>query len=280
MAETKNTAKSKLRLRQIHYNTATWLSACFERRTEWLSPFRGELRRLSFRLTKLAKQAGINREGLTTSDVYLESIRALVKATGTDANPHAEEIQQTTERIMERGREERNSQSGTQTASDNPPTREARMSDDNTTLARFGINPGDVLTVAPVTDPRRGELVLMWANVRCQWRGYGCFISMDAENVTIDEYNGEYDYKPRAFTIYRVVSLSRMIERPAVDAEMPAKSDGLSLETKRRIEELTRRMERLYEPENEAVRFKVEREIYDLTHARVETEEWSEFVSG
>ncbi len=63
---------------------------------------------------------------------------------------------------------------------------------------------------------------------------------------------------------------------PAVREQPPT----VAPHAEKRVGELRAKLDGLYEPENEAARFKVEREIYDLTHARVETEEWSEVVSG
>jgi predicted nucleic acid-binding protein len=63
---------------------------------------------------------------------------------------------------------------------------------------------------------------------------------------------------------------------PAVREQPPT----VAPHAEKQIGELRAKLDGLYEPENEAARFKVEREIYDLTHARVGTEEWSEFVSG
>ncbi len=48
-----------------------------------------------------------------------------------------------------------------------------------------------------------------------------------------------------------------------------------------RISELTARLDKLYEPENEAARFRIEREIFDLEHAaECADDEWPDVVAA
>ena len=269
--------KSKLRLRQVHYNTASYLSACLDRRSEWLSPTRGEVRRLSLHLNKLAKQAGVSREGLTTSESYLESIRALVRATGTDANAHAGEIQKLTDEILSRRRQQERAAT--------PPTEKQRLiiriADNCDTYTPLGIHAGDKLESEETTVEAlcAGDLVAVWDKENDKWAGIGYFLATDEKDFHVQEHDGRpYHYTHGAgwWTLYLLNAITRRTE-----IKRGQTADAERVKRERRIEALRQRLDKLTNIEDETARFRIEREIYDLTHAPACAEdEWPEVVAA
>jgi DNA-binding phage protein len=269
--------KSKLRLRQVHYNTASYLSACLDRRSEWFSPFRSEVRRLSLHLNKLAKQAGISREGLTTSESYLEAIRALVRATGTDANAHASEIQKLTDEILSRRRQQERAAT--------PPTEKQRLTtkvaDDNSTYETLGIHAGDKLESEETTVEAlcAGDLVAVWDKENDKWAGIGYFLATDEKDFHVQEHDGRpYHYTHGAgwWTLYLLNAITRRTE---IKRGQSAEAERVKRELL--ITALKKRLDRLTSNDEESERFRVEREIYDLEHAAACAEdEWPEVVAA
>ena len=270
--------KSKLRLRQVHYNTASYLSACLERRTGWLSPTRSELRRLSLHLNKLAKQAGVSREGLTTSEAYLESIRALVRATGTDANAHAGGIQKLTDEVLDRRRR-------LESAQPVPHTEKQRLTirvaDDNSTYEPLGIHAGDKLESEETTVEAlcAGDLVAVWDKENDKWAGIGYFLATDEKDFHVQEQDGftyYYTHDGELWTLYLLTAITRRTE---VRRGQTAEAERVKRE--RRIEALRQRLDKLTNIEDETARFRIEREIFDLEHAAACAEdEWPEVIAA
>ncbi len=270
--------KSKLRLRQVHYNTASYLSACLERRTQWLSPTRGELRRLSLHLNKLAKQAGVSREGLTTSESYLESIRALVRATGTDANAHAGEIQKLTDEILSRARRQARAQPV-------PHTEKQRLiirvADDCNTYTPLGIHAGDKLESEETTVESlcAGDLVAVWDKENDKWAGIGYFLATDEKDFHVQEQDGftyYYTHDGELWTLYLLTAITRRTE-----VRRGQTTEAERVKRERRIEALRQRLDKLTNIEDETARFRIEREIFDLEHAASCAEdEWPEVIAA
>ncbi len=269
--------KSKLRLRQVHYNTASYLSVCLDRRSEWLSPTRGEVRRLSLHLNKLAKQAGVSREGLTTSDSYLESIRALVRATNTDANAHAGEIQKLTDEILSRRRQ--------QEPAATPPTEKQRLTikvtDDCDTYTPLGIHAGDKLEgeVTTVEALCPGDLVAVWDKKNDTWAGIGYFLATDEKEFHVQEHDGctyDYTHDAEGWTLYLLTAITRRTE---IRRGQTTEAERVNREG--RIEALRQRLDKLTNIEDETARFRIEREIFDLEHAAACAEdEWPEVIAA
>ena len=270
--------KSKLRLRQVHYNTASYLSACLERRTGWLSPTRSELRRLSLHLNKLAKQAGVSREGLTTSESYLESIRALVRATGTDANAHASEIQKLTDEVLDRRRRQERAQPVPHTEKQRLTI---RVADDNSTYETLGIHAGDKLESEETTVEAlcAGDLVAVWDKENDKWAGIGYFLATDEKEFHVQEHDGRpYHYTHGAgwWTLYLLNAITRRTE-----IKRGQTADAERVKRELLITALKKRLDRLTSNDEESERFRVEREIYDLEHAPACAEdEWPEVVAA
>jgi len=146
------------------------------------------------------------------------------------------------------------------------------------TAAAFGIREDDQLELEAADAPQPGEVLLLFHD-----RGFmvGRFVRFDDERdgrkIVLDKADGQWSYPTAGLRIFRPLRISRRFGAP----EPPAEGSGLSPEAQCRIEELRRRLGRLTSNDEESERFRVEREIYDLTHAPACAEdEWPDVVSA
>lgn len=253
------------RLAKVHYQTASGLRWMFDPPKDWPRPTRPVKQRASLWLNKLAAEAGIKREGLTREQVYLESIRAIIAATGKDESFAARKVQGEV-----REWDGRRGELWKREAKAPPATKQAviKIGGDHPAV---GLLKSDLITIE-LEDVKAGDLCLVqYMDEGTRYYSVG-FIRHETEGeFTLTDGTKESWFEPReVLTLGRVVKIEREVKRGAPPAE----------DTRaRRLAELRRRLESLETDDitNSTAAFKIEKEIYDLEHS-AERDEWPEVI--
>lgn len=273
--------KSTTRLARIHYRAARNLEDMYRATQLSTEAPRGMKQKATLYLNRLAKDAGINTEGLRRGDIYLSAIRALIASHGSDASYPARMIQTIAEewneesyRLWEQGK-------AATAATAQPVVHKGttQLDDDDHTREVFGMLPGDTLEYedAKLDDVRAGDLLLVWDREAKEWLGLGCFVAACDEEFELQESDSLYIYKRKPERqLCRITGIVRRIriERGSVA--------GVEQSARRvKLEGLKRRLEKLDDLEHEGMRFRITQEIRDLENAAdAGGDEWPDIIAA
>lgn len=272
--------KSKSRLSRAHYDTARELRWIYESPGDWPQPPRSVKQQTSLYLNRLAKDAGVDRAGLNAEEIYIKAVRAIMEATGSDANPSVRQLQNLAAEWDKSRQKIRDAVRASKGVTSSDVKTLCVAEGWGRELAEFGILGGDEVEAQTVDTPRPGEVVVLTDE---KGTAVGRFVRFDDEPdgrwIVIEDADYEHSYRAGDLRIFRPLRIIRRFDFEAPEA--PATGDALSPETRSQIEALRRKLDRLYEPENEAARFLIEREIYVLEHAaECAEDEWPELVAA
>ena len=269
---------SKLRLAKMHYDTAQELRWMYDEAKDWPQPPRNLKQKASLWLNRLAQEAGIKTAGLTREQIYLESIRALIRTNG-DAASYPARMIQSVARAWEKSRREAWQREQKATTHEENATARTRATtvDVNKnchSYAMYGLLAGDHLELEQTDEPRAGEVLLLWFNNN--WE-VGRFVGYDGDEsgreIVLDQANDRYGFDLRSTIVYRVKAITRRFTPEQATADARKEGDA------RRLAELRTRLDKLTDITDESARFRIEREIYDLEHA-VDGDEWPSVING
>lgn len=263
------------RLKKEAYDTADLIHRAFSK-GRWTAP-RSTRQRLSIWLKRLTKEAGVNAEGMTESKAYLAAIRALAEqqpnASYKDLSSSIRKVQTITADWIERTRQ-------------TEPKPEAKPASKQIVIGicktcdywqPLGIFAGDVVTMTPATtdlQPRRIVAVHRHAGPLPNGDDFdaGRFLSFESDQefdgiegkhpaIVLEDAEGdEVTFNLDNWTTCHFTATPGNHTRSA------------------EIDTLRRRLEKLdFEPQNEACRFQLETELYQLEQETI-ADEWPEVI--
>lgn len=272
--------KSKPSLTRTHHYTARELRWIYESPDDWPKPPRCVKQQASLYLNRLVKDAGIDRTGLNPEETYLKAVRAIIEAAGFVTSPAARRLQNV---VSDWDKSRQKIWDTRRAGKGDAPSDVTTFTLDETwgrEPTEFGFLGGDRLELENADAPRPGEVLAVSDESGV---AFGRFVrfenSFHGRVIVLDTADGEGSHLMAGSCVRRPLRVTRRYEAPAPTSA--GGGDAPSPEAQQRIEELRRRLDKLYEPENEAARFRIEREIYDLTRAGAcAEEEWPEVVAA
>lgn len=270
----------KMILIRAHYEAAGSLNILQRPEKGTVVPSLDEKRRAAMYFRRLAKTTGVDITGMNYKDAYLACVRALIEQTGQGTNDDIKGLQHLANEYARRCYERRKeAEVSVQQAPVAAKEGAFRIPNDYHGWESFGFLPDDIINYVAVTDPRPGEVVFLKDGGT--WYA-GRFVEITEENgkkwwVYLKPNDEKWLYTYPA-PIYRVVSITRttQVERP----DEQAAPGALSPATLARIEKLRKRLDKLFEPEQERAYFKTLREIWDLEHPIEVADEWPDVIAA
>lgn len=170
-----------------------------------------------------------------------------------------------------------------------PLTSTVRIGKQDDRFRPFGLFADDSLMIEQVGEPRPGEVVLMLDSAQNQWGGAVRFKrfkeDINGSWFTVEQWNGEVrNFRRGYWQAFRIHSFTRPWRDASTQATPSPGHSTLDPENEQRLSELRMRLQRLKdegEAHNESGMFRLEKEIFDLEHSKVDDgDEWPKYIDA
>lgn len=256
----------RARLKQYHYAAADDLQRIESGTLETVRAHRSGVRKY---LNRLAKAAGIPKDGLADGELYLTAMRTLAGTGSGEDHADAERLRDVIERV--RGMNEL--RRACLAAAEATPAAESSGFILELTLGIYGICgfvPGEEVDVTEVAALKPWDIGAVM--VRDDDNIYvGRVVSFDDEGVILRD-----DQRDEHFQRDDVTFIGRINPEPV------GRVDGLTAEEAERWKSLKARLDALDADDitSSTARLALEGQIYDLEHPRETGDEWPEYLGG